>query len=129
MPTTSYSEAGLKDPSTLIFQTPSLRRTIIAAYWIIIILAVPLWWSATSIERLPLDTAHILELGKTKLKIPIRIYVDETNGPNAVEVLKGELARRVQEEPDRWDGLELHIDSRKEGAGISSMYSYRSMVI
>lgn len=125
MPTTSYSESGLKDPSKLIFQTPSLRRTIILAYWIIIILAIPLWWSATSIERLSLNTAHILELGKTELKIPIRIYVDETNRPDTVEVLKSELARRVQEEPDRWDGLELHIDSQKEDARISGMCLYQ----
>jgi hypothetical protein len=36
------------------FQSNGTRRSIIASYWAVILLTLPLWWYTTSIERLPL---------------------------------------------------------------------------
>ena len=47
------------DPSTLYFERPQVRRLIIASYWLVILLAVPLWWKTTSIDRLSLPASRV----------------------------------------------------------------------
>ena len=42
------------DPSKLPFESVGTRRRIIASYWLVVLLSIPLWWKATSIERLSL---------------------------------------------------------------------------
>src|ERR1700761_2427283 len=65
-----------RNPSTIFFQHDSVRRSIIASYWIIIILALPLWWKTTSIERLPLPTSQVYAQAQKKLQIPLKICLD-----------------------------------------------------
>jgi hypothetical protein len=41
-------------------QSISIHRAILLAYWLVILISVPIWWSMTSIERLKLPNARIL---------------------------------------------------------------------
>ena len=47
------------DISKLTFETVPNRRRIIAAYWLVVILALPLWWKTTSIDRLSLPESKL----------------------------------------------------------------------
>jgi Phosphatidylinositol-glycan biosynthesis class S protein len=41
------------------FQLPKTRLRIVASYWLIFILGLPLWWITTSIERLALPVERV----------------------------------------------------------------------
>ncbi|KAJ4487670.1 phosphatidylinositol-glycan biosynthesis class S protein-domain-containing protein [Lentinula aciculospora] len=72
------AESRFRDPATLFFQSDHVRRYIIASYWVLIALALPLWWKTTSIERLPLPTSEVYTQAQRKLEIPLEICVDST---------------------------------------------------
>jgi GPI-anchor transamidase subunit S len=61
-------EHGLKEPSTLSFEQPRTRVTILASYLLLVVLGLPLWWSTTSIERLSLPTFHVDSLGSKEVR-------------------------------------------------------------
>lgn len=50
-------------------QSETTRRSIIAAYWIVVVLCLPLWWHLTSIERLSLPKTRIERLDKEGNKV------------------------------------------------------------
>ncbi|KAG8963152.1 GPI transamidase component [Tulasnella sp. 419] len=65
--------------STPFFQSDKARITVIASYWIVIFLGLPLWWYATSIQRLSLPKGRIekwVHANDSYVKVPIEIYVD-----------------------------------------------------
>ncbi|KAL0959938.1 hypothetical protein HGRIS_011601 [Hohenbuehelia grisea] len=99
---------GLRDPSQLYFQADHVRRTIIAAYWIIIFLAVPLWWHTTSIERLPLPSALVESQAERELQFPIRLQVPESHAV-ILPRLQGLLREKTLGHPERWKGLDLQL--------------------
>ncbi|KAJ3891189.1 phosphatidylinositol-glycan biosynthesis class S protein-domain-containing protein [Lentinula edodes] len=70
------AESRFRNPSTLFFQSDPIRRYIIASYWVLVALALPLWWTTTSIERLPLPTSEVLAQAQKKLEIPLEICLD-----------------------------------------------------
>lgn len=45
--------------SELAFESVQTRRLIIASYWVVILLAIPLWWQSTSIPRLALPRKRV----------------------------------------------------------------------
>ena len=47
------------DPAQLCFEQTRTRRYIIASYWLVILLAIPLWWKTTSIDRLSLPASRV----------------------------------------------------------------------
>jgi len=49
----------IRDPSILFFEQQKTRRVILLSYWIVVLLAIPLWWSTTSIERLSLPYSRL----------------------------------------------------------------------
>ncbi|KAI0346662.1 hypothetical protein BDW22DRAFT_1352823 [Trametopsis cervina] len=63
------------DPSTLFFESPLTRRRIIASYWIVFLLAIPIWWKITSIDRLSLPESRVSALDSHDLRFPVRIGV------------------------------------------------------
>lgn len=98
----------LKDPSTVFFQSSPTRRLVLASYWVLILLAVPLWWKTTSIERLALPTA--------RPALPLRFPVDvHLSGVSPHEI--GEL----QQELRTWDGIDVEVHS---GEGKDEFGSY-----
>lgn len=50
---------GVVDTSKLAFESIFTRRRIVASYWLVILLAIPLWWKATSIDRLSLPESRV----------------------------------------------------------------------
>ncbi|KAI5887108.1 uncharacterized protein SCHCODRAFT_02640756 [Schizophyllum commune H4-8] len=68
-------DSPLKDPSKIYYQANHVRRLIIASYWLVIFLALPLWWKTTSIERLSLPQGRIGALGDKNLRFDIGISV------------------------------------------------------
>ncbi|KAI0258289.1 phosphatidylinositol-glycan biosynthesis class S protein-domain-containing protein [Gloeopeniophorella convolvens] len=68
--------ATLKDPSTLLFEQTGVRRKILASYLAVVLLALPLWWSTTSIERLSLPTLRVDSLSSKELHYSINVGID-----------------------------------------------------
>jgi Phosphatidylinositol-glycan biosynthesis class S protein len=50
-------------------QSDTTRRSIIATYWIVVVLCLPIWWNLTSIERLGLPKTRIERLDKEGNKV------------------------------------------------------------
>jgi GPI-anchor transamidase subunit S len=51
------------------FQQARMRRLLMGVYLAVIILAIPLWWSLTSIERLSLPATQVNALADHKVRI------------------------------------------------------------
>ena len=93
----------LRDPSLLFYQKDGLRRSIVAAYWIVIILALPLWWSTTSIKRLSLSSTRLLEQTQRRLELPITICLESDT--SFVAEVKQALANLASEDALQWQGI------------------------
>ena len=65
---TEGQENAPKDPSKLTFESAFTRRRILAAYWLVILLAIPLWWRYTSISRLSLPESRIQSLAAKQVR-------------------------------------------------------------
>ncbi|KDR80088.1 hypothetical protein GALMADRAFT_136636 [Galerina marginata CBS 339.88] len=100
--------SSLRDPKKLFYQNDGLRRSIIFAYWVVFILALPVWWYTTSIERLSLPSSRVRQLAQNHLELPIRVCVD-TPDVLFIESVRTELARRESKDPQRWRGVALDV--------------------
>ncbi|TEB34174.1 hypothetical protein FA13DRAFT_1753791 [Coprinellus micaceus] len=76
MDTDNTIPPGLRNPADLFFQKDGVRRAIVAAYWTVIILAIPLWWHTTSIERLPLPDARVSHQVSKSISIPVQVCIE-----------------------------------------------------
>ncbi|KAI0792312.1 phosphatidylinositol-glycan biosynthesis class S protein-domain-containing protein [Abortiporus biennis] len=97
------------DPSKLAFETTTTRRKIIFSYWLIVLLAIPLWWKTTSIDRLSLPDSKVKTLRKKEWKFPVYLHLEShvTSHP-IVEVQKSVeqfLTMDLQQE----DGISVHV--------------------
>jgi hypothetical protein len=105
---------GIRDPSKLFYQQDITRRYIISAYWFIIVLALPLWWSTTSIERLSLPSSRVTSQARSHLRIPIRLNIDaEHNGHLLATSLTESMEGLIARSQDRWKGLNIYINQRQ----------------
>ncbi|KIY74019.1 hypothetical protein CYLTODRAFT_416297 [Cylindrobasidium torrendii FP15055 ss-10] len=89
---------SLLDPSLLFFQQDRVRRTIIAAYWAVILLATPLWWNITSIERLPLPAGRVHTETQRALTLPATIQLEPglvDSKPHIINELQSLLDKRL----------------------------------
>ncbi|KAJ3755155.1 phosphatidylinositol-glycan biosynthesis class S protein-domain-containing protein [Lentinula raphanica] len=109
------TESRFRDPSSLFFQSDSIRRYIIASYWVLIILALPLWWTTTSIERLPLPTTEVYAQAQKKLVIPLEICVDSVFSDQITSV------QRAIHDSASYLNVQLHVsqDCSKYFSGYS----------
>ena len=57
---------------------PMCRRTIIASYWLVVFLALPLWWYTTSIVRLALPAARVTFHAQNSLRLPVRLHFENS---------------------------------------------------
>lgn len=104
------SNPSIRDPSTLFFQRDGIRRAILGAYWLIIISAVPLWWTTTSIQRLSLPTFQVASQAQHDLHIPVRIGIDVASKSTSLAAdLQNAISQNMKEKPERWKGLNVHI--------------------
>ncbi|KAF7986318.1 hypothetical protein HWV62_35286 [Athelia sp. TMB] len=76
-----------KDPSSLSFQSAPTRRLVLASYWALILLAVPLWWHTTSIERLALPSARVAQaLAAPPLRFPVDVHISGASSRDISEL-------------------------------------------
>jgi phosphatidylinositol glycan class S len=116
MPSSRESQLTLKDPSKLIYQADKTRRSILAAYWIAILLALPLWWYTTAVERLSLPASRVFAHSAKELRLPIHLKLDATSTEDATSIapmLQAFIKETSLAEPDRWKELDVHIRSRQ----------------
>ncbi len=103
---------GLRNPSSLFYQKDALRRSVIKSYWVVIVVALPLWWYTTSIERLALPSGRIDKFVDKHLELPISICAPSSR----VNELHHELLARRSLDQKRWEGLAVEVvESEKCG--------------
>ena len=102
------SSPSLRDPAKLFYQTDKTRRSIVIAYWSIIILAAPLWWYTTSIERLSLPSRHVHQQAENHLQLPVRICL-QTVDERLLGSVRTSFADNISLEPQRWRGLAVDV--------------------
>jgi hypothetical protein len=105
----------LKDPSRLFYQSDYNRRLIIVSYWAVIILAIPLWWYTTSIQRLSLPASRVHSHAANRLRFPVRINLENTHDASLPASLQ-QLMR------DRIEGLDVRVGNQ---AGVCTCCSPR----
>ncbi|TFK26595.1 hypothetical protein FA15DRAFT_667298 [Coprinopsis marcescibilis] len=121
VPETGNLPASLRDPSTLFFQYDSVRRSIIAAYWVAILLATPLWWYTTSIERLPLPISQASQEISRPLQLPVNVCLQESK-PIFAPLLQVSLDRFTSSRI--LEGVQIHITGSAKCETTSSGNSY-----
>ncbi|KXN90300.1 hypothetical protein AN958_04333 [Leucoagaricus sp. SymC.cos] len=101
---------SLKDPSTIFYQSNGVKRTVIASYWIVILLSVPLWWYTTSIQRLALPQTRISVQAQRLLKVPVDVCLENQS---VVSELRDKLVERVVDDPNKWEHIEPRFHGRE----------------
>ena len=102
------SPSALRNPSGLFYQKDELRRSIIIAYWIVIIFAFPLWWTTTSIQRLSLPSSRVQDESRRRLELPIAICV-ESHDLSLIQGVKHALKNSASDDPSRWKGISVNV--------------------
>ena len=107
------SEAQMSEDERIFFQSKKLRWSILAAYWAVILLALPLWWTTTSIQRLSLPTARVENLARKDLRFPIDIVLDSSSGVDTKALsakLQNLVNARLSPDVRAWLNLRVHPD-------------------
>jgi phosphatidylinositol glycan class S len=115
--------AAIQTPA-LYNQSASTRRLILASFWLVIIIAIPLWWSATSIERLSLPSSLVLSEADKQLEFPISINVDASlvgRDSGIVSKLRRLIERHISEQPSRWSGLRVQLNEGPNASGMPEL--------
>ncbi|EAU89369.2 hypothetical protein CC1G_11065 [Coprinopsis cinerea okayama7 len=115
---------SLKDPSTLFFQHASVRRLVILAYWVVFILALPIWWYTTSIERLPLPLSQASQEIRRPLQLPVSICVQESTA-RFTPLLQDALGRR--KESQNLDYIQFHVVGQSD-CGTTSVQDVYTII-
>jgi Phosphatidylinositol-glycan biosynthesis class S protein len=104
---------SVRDPSKLSFQSDRTRRSILGAYWLVIFLALPLWWHTTSIERLSLPSSRVFTQAETELQFPVHVELDEAyfgaNVASIANTLQDLLSAQSAQSPHLWKGVRVHV--------------------
>ena len=96
----------------LAFESPLARRSIIASYFLVILLALPLWWKTTSIERQALPVSRVSEQTGRELSFPVHVALDTTASGTNPETLSQEVQRYVDMNEDyQREGLRVRVSS------------------
>jgi len=98
------------DGERVFFQSWKVRWSILAAYWAVIILALPLWWTTTSIQRLSLPTSRVEDLSRKDLRFPVDIVLDSSSGVDT-KVLSAKLQSLINARlsPEVRARLDVHV--------------------
>ncbi|KAJ6595693.1 phosphatidylinositol-glycan biosynthesis class S protein-domain-containing protein [Mycena vulgaris] len=115
----------LRDPSRLFYQTDYNRRLIIASYWVIVIVAVPLWWYTTSIERLSLPASRVRSHAGNQLRFPVQINLEDTQDASLSTSLQQLIHDRMQRSPQAWKGLDVSVRNRDDAEQLVDSYTIR----
>ena len=120
---------SLRDPAKLFYQTDKTRRSIVIAYWSIIILAVPLWWYTTSIERLSLPSRRVHQQAENQLQLPVRLCL-QTVDEHLSDSVRTSFVDNISLEPQRWRGLAVDVFGKANcGMPFTNTYILRASEI
>lgn len=98
------------DDEQIFFQSRKVRWSILAAYWAVILLAVPLWWTTTSIQRLSLPTSRVVDLAQKSLRFPVDIVLDSSSGVDTKALsVKLQSLINARLSPDIRARLDVHV--------------------
>lgn len=104
------------EPASVFHQKDALRRSIIASYWFLVFLALPLWWNTTSIHRLALPVLRVHSHAQHHVRLPVHIRLTSN-------VSSAHLKSLVDA------GLDVQIHSDEEALGTYTIIdSPRSFV-
>ena len=132
MSTSPQLSSSLKDPSKLSFESTRTRRLILGSYWVVVLLALPLWWSTTSIERLSLPSSRVRSLSEKHLRFQIHLHLDTRNGGDATVIAKSwqKIFEQSAAVEDRWAGLDVQVHPKQhKGKAVEHNFDvYKSEV-
>ncbi|KIM86728.1 hypothetical protein PILCRDRAFT_815979 [Piloderma croceum F 1598] len=109
--------SSLKDPSKICFESTQTRRLVLGSYWAVVLLALPLWWYTTSIERLSLPSSRVLGLFERDLRFQLHLQLNTEGYKDAAVVARdwqGILDQRTAL-GGRWEGLDVYVHPKKHG--------------
>lgn len=112
-PTRQSSMPEDADGERIFFQSWKVRWSILAAYWAVIVLALPLWWTTTSIQRLSLPTSRVEDLARKDLRFPVDIVLDSSSGVNTKDLsakLQSLINARLSSDVRAWLDVHVHPD-------------------
>jgi len=121
MATSPHWPSSLKDPSKLCFESSRTRRLVLGSYWAVVLLALPLWWYTTSIERLSLPSSRVLGLFERHLRFQLHLQLDTEGCGDAAVVAKdwqGIFDQKAALE-ERWEGLDVYVHPKMHGGNTS----------
>ena len=98
----------------IFFQSRKVRWSILAAYWAVILLALPLWWTTTSIQRLSLPTSRVEDLSREDLRFPVDIALDSSTGVDTKSLsvkIRSLINARLSPDVRSWLDVNVHPDS------------------
>ena len=101
------------DDERIFFQSRRARWSILAAYWAIILLAIPLWWTTTSIQRLSLPTSRVADIARKDLRFPVDIVLDSSSGVDTKALstkLQSLINVRLSPDIRAWLDVRVHPD-------------------
>ena len=130
MSTSPQLSSSLKDPSKLSFESTRTRRLILGSYWVVVLLALPLWWSTTSIERLSLPSSRVRSLSEKHLRFQIHLHLDTRNGGDATVIAKSwqKIFEQSAAVEDRWAGLDVQVHPKQhKGKAVEHNSTYISL--
>ena len=105
--------SGEAEDKRIFFQSKKVRWSILAAYWAVILLALPLWWTTTSIQRLSLPTSRVDDLSRKSLRFPVDIVLDSSTGVNTKALsakLQSLINVRLSPDVRTWLDVRVHPD-------------------
>ncbi|OSD05225.1 hypothetical protein PYCCODRAFT_1432983 [Trametes coccinea BRFM310] len=110
-----------QDPAQLCFENVRTRRLIIASYWVVVLLAIPLWWKTTSIERLSLPTSRVRAQRSKELRFPVNVDIGALHADDDAPIAK-HIGAALQQDP--LQVAESGVDVRVQ-VGLTSEAAYR----
>lgn len=105
--------SGDADDERIFFQSRKVRWSILAAYWAVILLALPLWWTTTSIQRLSLPTSRVEDLSREDLRFPVDIALDSSTGVDTKSLsvkIRSLINARLSPDVRSWLDVNVHPD-------------------
>ncbi|KAJ7512620.1 phosphatidylinositol-glycan biosynthesis class S protein-domain-containing protein [Mycena galericulata] len=113
----------LRDPSTLFYQSDYIRRLIIASYWVVIVVAIPLWWHTTSIERLSLPTSRVHSQAGNRLRFPVHIKLENIQDASLPASLQQLIHDKIRRSPQTWKGLDVRVNNAPDADEPADSYT------
>ncbi|KAI6040889.1 phosphatidylinositol-glycan biosynthesis class S protein-domain-containing protein [Pisolithus marmoratus] len=110
---------GFKDPRTLSFQRPIIRRLILGSYWVVILFAIPFWWRLTSIERIALPSSRVHAQLEKRPVFPVNVRLDGSSFQGRAPVLASELNDLLAQSTRTsagWSNLDIHVTVDRNAA-------------